>query len=34
MRCGVASPEEGGPTPLGTTRRVKGVNSADDRTGC
>ena len=33
MRRGGASPEDGGPTPLGKTRREKGVNSAGDRAG-
>ena len=34
VRCGGANPEDGGPTPLGTTRREKGVNSAVNQTKC
>ena len=34
VRCGGASPEDGGPKPLHITRREKGVKSAGDQTGC
>ena len=34
MRCGGASLEDDGPTPLVIMRSEKGVKSAGDHTGC
>ena len=34
MRCGGASPEDGGLTHHGTMRREKGTNIDGDKTGC
>ena len=34
MKCGGASTEDGGHTPLGIMRRDKGVESDGGQTGC
>ena len=34
MKCGGASPEDYGPTPLGIASREKGANSDGDQTRC